>query len=60
LVKESIFCLGANLARLEAVFAFEAMLERFPRMHLRNSELKPKYRGTYFLRGIESLPMAIE
>jgi hypothetical protein len=36
------------------------MLERFPRMHLKDPELKPKYRGTYFLRGIESLPMALE
>ncbi len=54
------FCLGANLARLEAAIAFEAMLERFPRMHLKDPEMKPKYKGTYFLRGIESLPMAIE
>src|SRR5258708_3442905 len=32
----------------------------FPSMHLKDPELKPKCRGTYFLRGIESLPMAIE
>ncbi len=54
------FCLGASLARLEAAIAFEAMLERFPRMHLKDPDFKPKYRGSYFLRGIESLPMAIE
>jgi cytochrome P450 len=54
------FCLGANLARLEAAIAFDAMLERFPRLHLKDPELKPKYKGTYFLRGIETLPMAID
>src|SRR5215471_5578941 len=54
------FCLGANLARIEAAIAFGMMLERFPRLRLKDPELQPKYKGTYFLRGIESLPMAID
>jgi cytochrome P450 PksS len=54
------FCLGANLARMEAAIAFDVMLERFPRLRLKDPELQPKYKGTYFLRGIESLPMAID
>jgi hypothetical protein len=27
---------------------FEAMFERFPRMHLKDPEVRPKYRGTYY------------
>ena len=54
------FCIGAPLARLEASVAFGAMLDRFPNLRLKDPELKPKYKGTYILRGIESLPMAID
>jgi cytochrome P450 len=54
------FCLGANLARLEAAIVFGAMLERFPRLRLKDPAPKPKYKGSFFLRGIESLPMALD
>ena len=54
------FCIGAPLARLEARIAFEAMFERFPRLRLNDPAMKPKYKGSYFLRGLESLPMAID
>ncbi|HZC47024.1 MAG TPA: cytochrome P450, partial [Candidatus Acidoferrum sp.] len=54
------FCIGAPLARMEARIAFEAMLERFPRLHLKDPAIKPTYKGSYFLRGLESLPLAIE
>jgi pimeloyl-[acyl-carrier protein] synthase len=54
------FCLGANLARTEAAIAFDTMLERFPRLRLKDFGLQPKYKGTYFLRGIETLPMATD
>jgi cytochrome P450 len=54
------FCIGAPLARLEASVAFGAMLDRFPNLRFKDPELKPKFKGTYFLRGIESLPMAID
>ncbi len=52
------FCIGAPLARMEARIAFEAMLERFPRLRLKDPAIKPKYKGSYFLRGLESLPLA--
>ncbi len=54
------FCLGAPLARMEANIAFSAMLERFPRMRLREPGAKLNYKGSYFLRGLDSLKMAID
>jgi cytochrome P450 len=54
------FCIGAALARMEATIAFEAMLGRFPRLRLKDPAIKPVYKGSYFLRGLESLPLAIE
>ena len=54
------FCIGAPLARMEARIAFEAMLERFPRLRLKDPAMKPVYKGSYFLRGLESLPVAID
>ncbi|MGC1192543.1 MAG: cytochrome P450 [Candidatus Binatus sp.] len=54
------FCIGAPLARMEARVAFEAMLERFPLLRLKDPAMKPAYKGSYFLRGLESLPMAID
>jgi hypothetical protein len=54
------FCIGAALARMEATVAFEAMLARFPRIRLKQPAFKPVYKGSYFLRGLESLPLAID
>ena len=54
------FCIGAALARMEATVAFEAMLARFPRIRLKQPAIKPIYKGSYFLRGLESLPLAID
>ena len=54
------FCIGAALARMEATVAFEAMLARFPRIRLNQPAFKPVYKGSYFLRGLESLPLAID
>ena len=53
------FCIGAPLARLEAAIAFGSMFERFKHLSLKDPGLQPKYKGSYILRGIESLPMAI-
>jgi pimeloyl-[acyl-carrier protein] synthase len=53
------FCIGAPLARMEARITFEAMLERFPRLRLKDPAMKPVYKGSYFLRGLESLPLEI-
>lgn len=49
------FCLGAALARLEGLIAFGTMLECFPRLHLANPAAELKYKGSYFLRGLDSL-----
>jgi pimeloyl-[acyl-carrier protein] synthase len=54
------FCIGAPLARMEANIAFEALLSRFPRLRLKDPAIKPVHKGSYFLRGLESLPMALE
>jgi cytochrome P450 len=53
-------CIGAPLARLEGAIAIGAMLERFPRLRLKDPAIKPAYKGSYFLRGLESLPLAID
>jgi len=54
------FCIGAPLARMEARAAFEEMLSRFPRLRLKDPVMKPTYKGSYFLRGLESLPLTID
>lgn len=54
------FCIGSALARMEATIAFEAMMARFPRLRLKDPAIKPTYKGSYFLRGLGSLPLAID
>ncbi len=51
------FCIGAPLARLEGAIAIGATLQRFPNLRLKNPDAKLSYRGSYFLRGLASLPM---
>jgi cytochrome P450 len=53
------YCLGAALARLEGTIAFGTALERFPRLRLMEAEAPPKYKGSYFLRGLSALRLAI-
>jgi cytochrome P450 len=53
------FCLGANLARLEGEIAIASMLERFPKLRLADPDAPLEYRGSYLLRGLKLLPMAI-
>lgn len=50
------FCLGAPLARLEGQIAFEQIARRFPQMQ-RNGEAV--HRGTWVLRGFQSLPVKV-
>ncbi len=54
------FCIGSPLARLEAQVVFSSMLERFPKLRLRDPGAKLQYKGSYFLRGLAALPMAID
>ena len=49
------FCLGSNLARLEARHAIRAMVERFPHMKLATDE--PVWRSNMILHGLEALPV---
>jgi cytochrome P450 PksS len=51
------YCLGAPLARMEAQFAINALLRRFPRLELAVSETKIRWKKGLVLRGVESLPV---
>jgi cytochrome P450 len=54
------FCIGAPLARMEGAIAIGAMLERFPRLRIKDPVAPITYKGSYFLRGLTSLTMAID
>jgi cytochrome P450 len=49
------FCLGAALARMEARFALEGTLKRFPTWEIDDSELIPVHTST--VRGFKSVPI---
>ena len=49
------FCLGAQLARLEAEAVFGALLRRVPDMRLPEID-KPQWRDNFTLRGLKTLP----
>ncbi|HLX37137.1 MAG TPA: cytochrome P450 [Candidatus Binataceae bacterium] len=53
------FCIGAPLARLEGSIAIGAALERFPRLRLKDPDAAVTYKGSYFLRGLSRLEMAL-
>ncbi len=54
------FCIGAPLARLEAAIAIGSAVERFPNLRLKDPAAPLVYKGSYFLRGLASLPIAID
>jgi cytochrome P450 len=54
------YCLGSPLARMEGAIAVKAALERFPRLRLAEPDAALTYKGSYFLRGLSSLKMALE
>jgi cytochrome P450 len=54
------FCIGAPLARLEGAIAIETALARFPHLRLKNPDAPLTYKGSYFLRGLSRLDMALE
>lgn len=53
------FCIGAALARLQGSIAIAAAIERFPHLRLAARGAPRHYKGSYFLRGLAELPMAI-
>ncbi|WP_222268429.1 cytochrome P450 [Modestobacter marinus] len=50
------YCLGAGLARLEAVVALRTLAERFPRLRVTGT---PERRDLQTLRGFEHLPVTL-
>jgi cytochrome P450 len=49
------FCLGAQLARIEAEIAIATLLRRLPELKLDDAE-NPQWRPTFVLRGLKTLP----
>ena len=49
------FCLGAQLARIEAEVAVTTLLRRLPGLKLDDAE-HPDWRPTFVLRGLKRLP----
>jgi cytochrome P450 len=49
------FCLGAQLARIEAEIAISTLLRRLPNLRLDDAE-NPEWRPTFVLRGLKRLP----
>ncbi|HET7887431.1 MAG TPA: cytochrome P450 [Bradyrhizobium sp.] len=49
------FCLGAQLARIEAEIAISTLLRRLPELRLDDAE-DPQWRPTFVLRGLKHLP----
>jgi hypothetical protein len=49
------FCLGAQLARIEAEVAISSLLRRLPELKLEDAE-NPQWRPTFVLRGLKELP----
>jgi cytochrome P450 len=52
------FCLGAPLARLEAIVTLELLLERLPELRLATEPEKLAWRPSAQARGLVSLPLA--
>jgi cytochrome P450 len=51
------FCLGAQLARIEAAVVLETVLRRLPTLRLLD-QAHPKWRPSFILRGLTELPVA--
>jgi cytochrome P450 len=50
------FCLGAQLARIEAAVVFETVLQKLPGLRLVDPD-QPKWRPSFTLRGLTELPV---
>ncbi len=52
-------CIGAPLARQEAIVAFPMLLERFPKLRLAVGKRALRYHPTIIMRGLQHLPVVI-
>ena len=50
------YCLGSNLAKLEAQIAVGSLVRRFPGMHLAG---EPSWRDRLTIRGVDHLPLSL-
>jgi cytochrome P450 PksS len=53
------FCLGTQLARLEAKIALGALIQRFPELSLAVPRAELRWKATESLRGLRSLPLRL-
>lgn len=53
------YCLGAPLARMEANYAFNALLERFPKIELKQPDESLPWRTNPFFRSLKALPLKL-
>src|SRR5262249_21504087 len=54
------FCLGAQLARVEAQAGFERLFPRYPRLALAVADSELKYSGNMLLRALVALPVRLQ
>jgi cytochrome P450 len=54
------FCLGAQLARIEAQVGVERLFTRYPRLALAVADSELKYRGNMLLRALVALPVRLQ
>jgi cytochrome P450 len=52
-------CIGAPLARLEAVVAIPSFFARFPNVRLAQPDEKPQWRNLPFFRGLQQLKISV-
>lgn len=53
------FCIGAPLARMEGAIAIGSLLARYKRIRPATPEAPLTYKGSFFLRGLASLPVEV-
>ncbi|MGH7914273.1 MAG: cytochrome P450, partial [Candidatus Binataceae bacterium] len=53
------FCIGAPLARMEGAIAIGSLLARYKRIRPAAPEMPITYKGSFFLRGLASLPLEV-
>ncbi|MGZ6211965.1 MAG: cytochrome P450, partial [Candidatus Binataceae bacterium] len=53
------FCIGAPLARMEGAIAIGSLLARYKRIRPAAPEAPLTYKGSFFLRGLASLPVEV-